>query len=277
MLSNEKIILPIRPRLYYTARRAVLSQRFVVSAALIIIAALSWIFLIITPSDSVQMFNMVTMMGYEGIGLFLLTWMVMMVAMMLPSAAPMVQAYVSLTAEKQTRTRWVSMRAASFIGSYIFIWTALGLVVAAAYFVLWDKILRLGTTGDTGAAIAGAALVVAGFYQLTPLKQVCLKTCRSPIHFLMTRYRQGLAGALSLGLYHAGYCIGCCWLLFVVLFNVGVMSLPWMALLSVIIFFEKNVPGGKKASYLIGFMFIVFGFLLITSPELGTSILMAGK
>ncbi|MEM0482556.1 MAG: DUF2182 domain-containing protein [Nitrososphaerota archaeon] len=205
-----------------------------------------------------------TMNGPESFGFFLLSWAVMMVAMMLPAATPMARAYVNLSVEKARGSKWISAQAGMFLSSYLVVWTLFGLGAGELYLLL-SGVVNIGTLQPI---VAGGALIVAGVYQCTPLKNVCLTACHSPF-FLFLRWRAGVSGAAYLGLYHAAYCIGCCWALFLVLFAVGVASLPWMALLTLIIFAEKTLPHGLMASYIIGALFIALGASLIFFPEWG--------
>ncbi|MDQ3654636.1 MAG: DUF2182 domain-containing protein, partial [Chloroflexota bacterium] len=124
-----------------------------------------------------------------------------------------------------------------------------------------------GRLGDadraTWAPLAlGAVLVLAGLYQLTPLKRVCLDHCRSPIMFVTRHWRDGYQGALRMGIEHGGFCLGCCWALFAVLVAAGVMSLAWMLLLTLIIFAEKVLPMGRRAPAIVGIAFVLLGVLV---------------
>ncbi len=212
---------------------------------------------------------MATMSGPESLGFFLLSWVVMMVAMMLPAATPMAQAYVNLSVEKARGSKWISAQAATFLSSYLVVWTLFGLGVGGLYLLLSGGVVGGVSIGTLQPIVAGGALIVAGVYQCTPLKNVCLTACHSPFSFLFLRWRAGVSGAAYLGFYHAAYCIGCCWALFLVLFAVGVASLPWMALLTLIIFAERTLPHGLRASYVIGALFIALGASFIFLPEWG--------
>jgi predicted metal-binding membrane protein len=149
--------------------------------------------------------------------LFLAVWVVMMVAMMFPTAAPMILIFHQVQAGKRRRgeafvATWV------FVAAYMVVWTLSG-VAAYAGAVATEAIATHATLSRaTVARVGGAVLVAAGLYQLTPLKDLCLSKCRTPISFIMTAWRDGVAGALRMGLLHGAYCLGCCWLLFVILF-----------------------------------------------------------
>ncbi len=244
----------------------------IVLASIVAAAALAWgaIALASTGASSAMMAQMVTS-GPEGFSFFLVTWAVMMVAMMFPAAAPMVRTYVQLCVEGEGRGRWVAPRTVVFLSSYVLVWTVFGLGVEGLYFLLSGRIDALGTSGTLGPTIAGALLVVAGLYQLTAPKRLCLNQCRSPVGLILTRLRRGKQGAFLLGMHHAAYCVGCCWALFVVLFAVGVMSIPWMALLSAVIFVEKLTSPTSKVSSAFGLLFIVLGALFVAVPGVGTT------
>jgi predicted metal-binding membrane protein len=201
--------------------------------------------------------------SWDGFATFLLAWAVMMAAMMFPAAAPMLLLYHKINAQRRARSgafvpTWV------FGSGYLFIWTTVG----AATWVLVRLGSELANTLDTGsratwAPIAlGATLGVAGLYQLTPLKKVCLDHCRTPLGFVTQHWRDGYTGAWRMGLVHGGYCLGCCWALFAVLVAAGVMSLAWMALLTLVVFAEKVLPLGRHASTGVGVAFLALGIIV---------------
>jgi predicted metal-binding membrane protein len=195
-----------------------------------------------------------------GFTTFVVAWAVMMAAMMFPSAAPMLLLYRAVTTERQQTggafaPTWV------FGAGYLLVWTAVGALTWGLVQGLSDAAGRLGVTERaTWAPLAlGAVLVGAGLYQLTPLKQVCLDHCRSPVAFVMQHWRAGYGGALQMGIVHGLYCLGCCWALFAVLVAAGVMSLAWMLVLTLVIFAEKVLPGGRGVSQTVGVAFLVLG------------------
>jgi predicted metal-binding membrane protein len=250
-------------------RRAFLGLLIVIVA----VAALAWVVtgLQAVGMSSSMMAMMASASGVAGFGFFLLLWSVMMVAMMFPAAAPMVRAFVGLsTPAGQARSRWWAGSTALFLGVYLLAWAATGVAVALAYVVLTPRVAELGTDGTLGVAVAGAVLVVAGIYQTTPLKQTCLAGCRSPLSFLLRYWRKGVRGTVTLGLRHASYCLGCCALLFAVLFTVGVMALPWMAFLAAVIFVEKALPVGHWASFAFGGLFVALGASFLLFPLWGS-------
>jgi predicted metal-binding membrane protein len=197
------------------------------------------------------------------LGWYLGIWVTMMAAMMLPSATPMVL-FVSKISEQSSRRP--ALATALFVMGYLIAWSAYGLVAYAIFrlvrtvdppFLAWDR---------AGTEIVGAAIVLAGIYQLTPFKRTCLTRCRTPLSFVMHHWRDGAAGAVRMGVVHGGWCIGCCWALMVLLFAVGVMSITWMILVSAIVFAEKVLPVGERVAQLIAIVLIAFGVWVATSP-----------
>jgi predicted metal-binding membrane protein len=243
----------------------------VLLAALGLAAAGAWAFTVWNGAGmSSAMFVMLVSTG-TGFAVFLGIWMVMMVAMMFPAAAPMARTYVALSSRGVANASWRAPLSLAFLGTYTAVWTATGVIAAAAYLILAGRVPEIGATGTLGVAAAGAVLVLAGIYQATPLKQACLRGCRSPLSFLMVDWRPGVRGAIRLGARHAAYCVGCCWLLFVVLFAVGVMALPWMALIALAIFLEKSIPGraGAATSAGVGGALVVVGLIFLALPGAG--------
>jgi predicted metal-binding membrane protein len=196
-----------------------------------------------------------------GLGWFLGIWVTMMAAMMLPSVAPMVLAYARVGRARPARTP-----TGVFVTAYFAAWAAYGLLAYGGFRLV--KSLDMGALSwdRAGPYVAGGAILAAGLYQLTPLKDVCLRHCRSPIHFLAHGWRDGARGAFRMGFTHGLYCVGCCWGLMLVLFSLGVMSLVWMAVIAGLIFAEKILPRGEWLSGLIGIAFVALGIWIAVSP-----------
>jgi len=193
-------------------------------------------------------------------------WLIMMVAMMLPSAAPMILLYGKL-ARGGRQQGGVFASTTVFAGFYLAVW---GGFSALAALVQW-ALVRSGTISDMGLAfgdrrIGGALLMAAALYQLTPLKTACLEKCRSPLSFLMRLWRPGLLGAARLGLTHGLYCLGCCAMLMALLFVFGVMNLAWVACLAVVVLIEKVVPGGQRIGWLAGVAVLAAGVAMVLGP-----------
>jgi predicted metal-binding membrane protein len=172
------------------------------------------------------------------LGWFVGVWVVMMAAMMLPSAAPTVALYARLVREPSV------LRPLVFTAGYLLAWTAAGVV---AYGLVELGRALLGEDRGSGW-IAGATLLGAAAYELTPAKDACLSRCRSPLGFLLGSWRDGAGGALRMGAHHGAWCVGCCWALMAALFALGVMSLAWMAFVAALIALEKTVTAGGRAA-----------------------------
>ena len=196
-----------------------------------------------------------------GVVVFVAVWAVMMAAMMLPAAAPMILIFASAQAR---RARQAAVPTWVFIAGYLLVWAAAGFLVHGLVQIGSDVATGL-TSADRAswAPVAlGATLLAAGLYQFTPLKRVCLIHCRSPFAFVAQHWRDGRIGALRMGLRHGGYCLGCCWALFAVMVAAGVMSLAWMLLLTLLVFIEKVLPQGRRAAPVIGVALILLGVMV---------------
>jgi predicted metal-binding membrane protein len=195
------------------------------------------------------------------LGWFLGVWVVMMAAMMLPS----VSATVALHA-RMARTR-APLQPLVVTGGYLLVWGAAGLlafgIAAVGRNALGD---RLSWNGG-GHWVAGAILLLAAAYELTPLKNVCLGKCRSPLGYLLGSWRGGYSGALRMGAGHGLWCVGCCWALMAALFALGVMSIAWMAFVAALIAVEKTLPGGRAVTYGTAAILLTLGVLLVVAPD----------
>jgi predicted metal-binding membrane protein len=190
-------------------------------------------------------------------------WFLMMIAMMLPSATPMIMLYARL-APSAREGRAVLAPAAIFAGAYLAVWGGFSALAALAQWLL----VRSGAVSEINLAfgnqrVCGALLIAAGLYQATPLKRLCLKNCRSPMSFLMRFWRPGWVGAGRLGLVHGIYCLGCCALLMALLFVFGVMNLVWVAALALFVLAEKVLPVGPSVGVAAGGVAILFGLGLV--------------
>ncbi len=196
-------------------------------------------------------------------GWYLGIWVTMMAAMMLPSATPMVLLFSKAASVSARRP---DLATVLFLTGYLIAWTAFGLVAYGLFrlvrgadpsFLAWDR---------AGPAIAGGTIALAGAYQLTPLKRACLRHCRTPLSFVMHRWRDGLGGAVRMGVEHGAWCVGCCWALMLVLFAVGVMSITWMVVVAAIVFAEKVLPGGAQVARVLAVVLMCFGLWVAVAP-----------
>jgi predicted metal-binding membrane protein len=192
---------------------------------------------------------------------FLAAWTIMMTAMMLPAAAPMILVFASAQARRRPD---IAVPTWIFVAGYLLVWAATGLAVYALVQLGSDVATSLAAPARAvWAPLAlGATLVAAGLYQFTPLKRACLGHCRSPFAFVARHWRDGRAGAFAMGLRHGSYCLGCCWALFAVLVAAGVMSLAWMLLLTLLVVAEKTLPQGRRYSAAIGVSLVALGALV---------------
>jgi predicted metal-binding membrane protein len=238
-------------------------QRTVILAALLGLAAIGWAVFLAQADDSMAMSDAMgpdlTMGGSWP--LFLLTWVAMMVAMMFPAAAPMVLMYGRMRRDDPPSVTL-------FTGSYITLWVLFGV---AAYLlsatVEWGA-SRSEWVGMHWGRVGGVLLVLAGIYQLTPLKDVCLRHCRSPLSFVLTHWRDGRSGAVRMGLVHGLYCVGCCWLLFLILIPLGVMNVAAMIAIALLVFAEKTLPHGRGIGALAAVALVAVGVAVAFEPSL---------
>jgi predicted metal-binding membrane protein len=194
------------------------------------------------------------------LGWFLGVWVVMMAAMMFPSVAPTVALYARLTRRRSPAAPLL------FTAGYLLTWAGAGV---AAYGVAAAAGRVAGGALDwasTGRWVAGATLLVAAGYELTPLKDVCLGRCRSPLGSLLTSWRDGPVGALRMGLRNGAWCVGCCWALMASLFALGVMSLAWTAAVAGLIALEKTLPWRRAATWGTAVLLLALGVLLLLAP-----------
>jgi predicted metal-binding membrane protein len=245
--------------------------------SLIAVTAIAWAFTLYQPfamsasmgsamgemegMEDMAMDSMAAGWSFAGLLIFVTVWTIMMVAMMLPAAAPMILIFASAQAR---RNRQVAVPTWIFVAGYILVWAAAGL---GAYVLdqAFTKLVSSQASLDPGtwAPLAlGITLILAGLYQFTPLKHVCLRQCRSPWGFVAQYWREGRTGAVNMGVRHGLYCLGCCWALFAVLTAVGMMSIAWMLSLTLLVFAEKVFPYGVRISAAVGLALIAIGLLI---------------
>jgi predicted metal-binding membrane protein len=226
-------------------------------AALFVLAGLGWWW----TAHQMRGMDQGPWSGLGGLGWFLGVWLVMMAAMMFPSVAPTVALYSRMTKKRSPLSPLL------FAAGYLVTWTVAGLGAFTLAAVLgripgdvfaWDR---------AGRWVAGATLVVAAVYELTPLKDVCLDKCTSPLGFLLGAWRDGRSGALRMGAKHGVWCVGCCWALMASLFALGVMSLIWMAVVAGLIAVEKTLPWRRVAVYGTAVVLLTLAVLLLAAPD----------
>lgn len=236
------------------------------------IAALAWAYLIHLHGSMATAADHDAMMAGMGMAMampwttadLLLTfamWVVMMIGMMAPAAAPVMLVYAGL--QRRRERRRLPATVLCFGLGYLAVWSGFSAAMTLVQWVLHEALVLSPAMAVSSRVAAGAILCVAGLYQLTPWKRTCLTHCRSPLGFLMTNWRDGKRGALTMGIRHGAFCLGCCWALMGVLFVTGVMALLWVAALALLVLLEKVGPAGLHVARLSGFVLIAVGALLI--------------
>lgn len=250
------------------------------------LCALAWFYLFVEASrmSGMQGATMDGMTGMDGMGglgapwtlgewaYLCVMWSVMMVAMMLPSALPTILLVAGVDHNRRARSAAApSTRAAAgitplFVTGYLLAWTGYSVVAATAQWILHGTLLVSDAMVSASPVFSGGLLLAAGVFQFTPLKDRCISHCRSPLSFLMGHWREGRGGALTMGLHHGSYCVGCCWALMALLFVLGVMNLMWVTALAVIVLVEKTLPAHRWVSGAIGAALIGWGLVTLLGP-----------
>ena len=238
-------------------------ERTFILALLLILAAASWAVLI-WQSSMMNSMGMGLTMGM-GATLFLAIWVVMMIAMMFPATATMNLAFARVQRDRHSGRR-PSVSTWIFVGAYLLVWTLFGVVAYLGALAASGLAQQIPWIMMNAARIGGGILVLAGLYQLTPLKRVCLAKCCTPLDFIHGGWRDGSTGAFRMGLEHGIYCLGSNWLLFVLLFPLGIMNIAAMAGLTVVIGAEKMFPRGEHIAQGVGLALILSGILVIVVP-----------
>jgi predicted metal-binding membrane protein len=201
------------------------------------------------------------------LGFYLTTWVVMMAAMMFPSISPMVLMYARVEAGRRERGQSAPAgAAAAFVGGYLIIWALAGLAGYAIFNLVRSLSIDAFSWDRGGPYLAGGMLIAAAAYQLTPLKDVCLRKCRNPLMFLLSAWRPGRLGAMRMGIEHGAWCVGCCWGLMAALFALGVMSIGWMALIAALIAIEKLLPWEALANRGVALLLVALGIAVAFAP-----------
>ena len=239
--------------------------------ALLATAATAWIHVAWSAATMEDMGDMVMPMAptlSEGV-FFVAAWTVMMTAMMLPSASPMIALHAAT--QRNVRSPLArTMAVSAFTLVYVGLWAATGIPIYFASLALGAM-----TPGARAYAIA-SVFIVAGLFQLSPLKRVCLAKCRTPVGFLLGHWRPGWRGGLTMGAAHAAYCLGCCWALMVLLVAAGAMGLTWVLLIAAMVAAEKLLPGGERIAWAIGVALVLLGLAVAARPQLALMLRAAG-
>jgi predicted metal-binding membrane protein len=232
----------------------------------VLLAALAWAAVILWARSSAMMDAMPGRVTISGAGLFAGMWLLMMAAMMLPAITPIVLMFRTIQRQRRTRGSPV-VPTAAFVTGYLVVWLLAGIAADLLYMAAKVAGDRLHTGSGAVPYIGGGIIVLAGLYQFSPLKHVCLAHCRSPFHIILHGWREGRVGAMRMGASHGLYCLGCCWGIMAVLLVVGLMNLAWMAALSILIALEKLAPRGVGIGRLVGVVFIILGITMAAQPR----------
>jgi predicted metal-binding membrane protein len=268
------------------------SRQTPVAAVLLAVTAACWAYLVLLRSEMGTMGEMRAMGEMTDMGtsrsvlampmtsawsvsdamLMWTMWAVMMAAMMIPSATPMIQAYDRTIASKpQGPSQALSGSTSLFVTGYLVAWSGFAAAATGAQWLLHDASLVNAMGTSTSRWVAGPVLVLAGTYQFSSLKNACLGKCRTPLGFLLSEWRSGRRGALVMGAHHGSLCIGCCWALMALLFVLGVMNLWWIALVATVVLVEKVTRNGRLPRIL-GVLLIAWGAVVLTGlVETGAS------
>lgn len=246
-------------------------DHLLVSFGLVGLVALAWLDLLrragaLSPVILSQDMAMprTTPWGIAEVAVTATMWAIMMAAMMLPSAAPMLLLLSTVNRKRSTQGSPV-VPTAIFLLGYLLVWGGFSLLATGAQWGLHTLMLLSPGLAIANPLVGGLILVAAGAYQFTPLKKACLVHCQSPLDFLLTSWREGVGGALQMGLRHGGYCLGCCWVLMALLFVGGVMNLTWIALIAGFVLLEKAVARGPWPSRVAGLALIVWALYVLRS------------
>jgi predicted metal-binding membrane protein len=237
-------------------------ERTPVVVLLVLLPLVSWVWIVVMardmygPMTGASAWMMTAVWDARHLALLWAMWAVMMVGMMLPSASPMLLLYGGVARRSATGASTASRQLYAFAAGYLVVWASFSLAATALQRLLATLLIVSPMMELTSPVVAAALLLIAGAYQLTPIKHACLRTCQSPLGFLMSRWRNGLTGAFRMGLEHGAVCVGCCWALMLLLFVGGVMNLAVIAALTALVAFEKLTPFGAPGGRISGVMLI---------------------
>jgi len=235
-----------------------------IAVALVAVAGLGWLL-----TDE-RMAGMDEGPGTDpgALGFFLSVWIVMMAAMMLPSAAPMVVVHSAVQRRgRELRRHETRGASVAFVGGYLLVWTAFGIVAYALFELARSFDVDALSWSRGGRYVAAGVIAIAAVYQLTSLKDVCLAKCRSPLAFVVGSWRPGRVGAMWMGIEHGAWCVGCCWALMATLFALGLMSITWMVVIAAVIAVEKLLPWKRGANLGVALLLIVLALGVALVPD----------
>jgi predicted metal-binding membrane protein len=258
--------------MHHALERILKQDRLIVGFGLGVVVAASWTYILLgagmdAPVDMGAMMAApaVWSAGYA-IAVFVMWW-VMMVAMMLPSAVPMILLYVAAS-RKISASAEAGLSTFVLASGYLAAWGAFSIIAVAAQWFLSSQRLLTPMLDSASVVLGGSLLIAAGAYQLTPLKDACLRHCRTPLFMVMNHWRPGTLGAFRMGCEHGAFCLGCCWVLMGLLFYGGVMNLAWIAGLAAYVLIEKLAPMGVRIGRYAGGLLMVWGAVILWSATL---------
>jgi predicted metal-binding membrane protein len=245
-------------------------DRFLVLSGLFVIGLLSWLYIIYLYRQMVVMdmnallfaMPMTPQWTWTDFVLLFLMWFVMMIAMMIPAVTPLILIFALINRQRQQQQS-PFVPAGYLLSGYFLVWAGFSLVATCLQWLL-QQISLLNPEMETTSKILGAIILIsAGVFQFTPLKHKCLNHCRTPIHFIHSNWKEGKKGALIMGAENGMYCLGCCWILMILLFVSGIMNLLWIALIALFVLIEKVLPAAKLISFIAGVVLIGYGIVIL--------------
>ena len=246
-------------------------DRAVVLGSLLVVVALAWTYLLLGAGIPMKMMDMggghvMAMLpewtfGYASV--VFVMWAVMMVAMMLPSAAPVTLLVSSIARKRADAGAAAGLSTTLFGLGYVVVWLGFATTATTLQWVFDEAGLLSETMAFGNTLLAGGVLVAAGVYQWMPLKEACLRHCRSPLEFLLFHWREGILGSFTAGVRHGVFCLGCCWMLMALLFVGGIMNLLWIGAIALLVLIEKTLPWGGRMSRVTGALLVAWGISVL--------------
>ncbi|MDX1585257.1 MAG: DUF2182 domain-containing protein [Balneolaceae bacterium] len=238
------------------------TDRYVVIAGLLFITILSWFYIVWLAMEMDPDAPNMHAWGVTDFVMMFVMWSVMMVAMMTPSVSPMVLVFHQVY-QKREKIKRPIIPTFLFLSAYLVVWTLFSLAATLLQWGLHSAALLSPMMVSTSPLLGGVILILAGIFQFTALKYACLRRCRSPLAFILQEWNEGTQGAFMLGVKHGIYCVGCCWMLMIILFVTGVMNLLWVAIIAGFVLIEKIIPRGYLIGRITGTVLLICGIWLI--------------
>jgi predicted metal-binding membrane protein len=251
-----------------TLQRILKKERLITTIGLFLLFIFSWLYIIylykqMYPMNMDALFFAMPMTAdwtLTEFTLLFVMWFVMMIAMMIPSVSPLILIFISVSRKYSHDKNPLSL-SWYLLAGYFLVWCAFSLLATFLQWTLQQISLLNPEMETTSQVLGGIILITSGIFQFTSLKRRCLKFCQSPLSFLQRHWRYGKAGALKMGIQNGIYCLGCCWILMILLFVSGIMNILWIAIISIFILIEKVFPRSQYISYLAGGSLVIFGFV----------------